>query len=174
MRPSLFAFERTWSDAAFDAMYPDPPSQADGDKKRPFIERGIKSLEPTPAFASMLGDLPFEQSMGLRVALWIVALAPFFTIRRLGTIASLAPADRVRVLDKLLASPIYAVRQLVAGFKAVGSLLYARTGSVRAQMLAPLPNASGEFVALRVKDQGEPTQKAKKKRSAKGHAEHAA
>ena len=77
-------------------------------------------MKPAAFFDEVVASVPLEPSLGLRVTLWIIALAPLFTIRRLATIASLEPEARQRVLDRLLASRVYAVRQLVAGFKAMG------------------------------------------------------
>ncbi len=127
MRPHLLPFERAWTDAAFDAIYPDGTA----------LGPGVASMHPARFFDSALRDLPLEQSLGLRIALWIVALAPLFTITKLGTIASVAPGERTRVLERLLASPIYAVRQLVMALKAMATLLYAQSAAVRAAMTTP-------------------------------------
>lgn len=137
-RPRLLSFELAWAGAAFDAIFPEPP--------RGVLPHGIKRMDPARFFDELVAEIPLEQSLGLRLTLWLVALAPLFTIRRLGTIASIEEPERVRVLERLLASPIYAVRQLVLGFKAMGALLYARSGTVRAAMNAPV---RGSVVRLR-------------------------
>jgi hypothetical protein len=143
MRPRLFAFERAWTDAAFDAIHPN-----DG-----VLPHGVAIMHPARFLDEVVRETPLEQSMGIRLALWIVALAPLFTIRRLGTIASIAPADRARVLERLLASPIYAVRQLVLSLKAMAALLYAQSTSVRAAMTSPrfrsAAEADADIVTLR-------------------------
>lgn len=133
MRPRLLplaSFELAWTDAAFDAIYPEPP--------RSRLPHGVVSMHPARFFDDVLASVPFEQSLGLRVTLWMVALAPLFTIRRLGTIASIAPEDRSRVLERLLTSPVYVVRQLAMSFKALATLLYAKSDSVRAAMQTPI------------------------------------
>jgi hypothetical protein len=135
--PRLLSFELTWTDAAFDAIHPDPAPRGSEERERAALPHGIKHMHPARFFDDLLAEIPLEQSLGLRVALWIVALAPFFTIRRLATIASLGPEDRRRVLERLLASPIYAVRQLVTGLKAMAALLYAKSPAVRSAMMAP-------------------------------------
>lgn len=127
MRPRLLAFELAWADATFDAVFPDGTA----------LPHGVARLHPARFFDGLLLDVPLEQSLGLRVALWIVALAPVFTIRRLGTIASIDAADRPRVLEALLASPTYAVRQLTLGLKAMAALLYAQSPAARAAMTEP-------------------------------------
>jgi hypothetical protein len=141
MRPRLLPFELAWTDAAFDAIFPDGTA----------LPHGVARLHPARFFDELLVEIPLEQSLGLRVALWIVALAPLFTIRKLGTIASIEPAERTRVLERLLASPTYAVRQLTLGLKAMAALLYVQSSDVRAAMTEPVrgPAASSRLVTLR-------------------------
>ena len=137
MRPHLLSFERSWTDAAFDAIYPDGTA----------LGPGVGSMHPARFFDDTLREVPLEQSVGLRLALWIVALAPIFTIAKLGTIASIAPGERTRVLERLLGSPVYAVRQLVMALKAMATLLYSQSAAVRAAMTTP-----HRYVALRRKN----------------------
>lgn len=127
MKPRLFDFERAWTDAAFDAIHPDGTA----------LGHGVRCMDPASYLEGVLRDVPFEQSVGIRVALWMVALAPLFTVRKLGTIASIDPASRAAVLMGLLASPIYAVRQLTLSMKAIAALLYSQSASVRAAMTKP-------------------------------------
>jgi hypothetical protein len=153
MGPRLFAFERAWTDAAFDAIYPDGTA----------LGHGVLAMHPARFLDGVLRDVPAEQSIGLRLALWLVALAPLFTIARLGTIASIGPAERTRVLERLLASPVYAVRQLVLSLKAMATLLYAQSVSVTAAMTTPR-----RLVALRASHRHE------QGRTARNDREHAA
>src|SRR5260221_1817836 len=127
MKPRLFDFERAWTDAAFDAIHPDGTP----------LGHGIKRMDPASYLEGVLRDVPFEQSLGIRITLWMVALAPLFTIRKLGTIASIDEASRSRVLSALLMSPIYAVRQLTLSMKALAALLYSQSASVRVAMTKP-------------------------------------
>ena len=129
MRPRLRSFELEWTNAAFDAIYPAPP--------RSMLPHGIASMHPARFFDGVLASVPFEQSLGLRVTLWMIALAPLFTIRRLGTIASIDESERGRVLERLVTSPNYFVRQLAMSFKAIATLLYAQSDVVRAAMSTP-------------------------------------
>lgn len=152
MRPRLRSFEMAWTDAAFDGIYPEPRALAP--QRREDAARcphGVVRLQPARFFQELLFAAPLEQSLGLRVAVWIVALAPLFTLRKFRTIAQLHSEDRVKVLEKLMASPIYLVRQLVVSLKAMATLLYARSPHVRARMLAPVGNRPGELVRLRTK-----------------------
>jgi hypothetical protein len=68
----------------------------------------------------------------------MVAFAPLFTLRRLGTIASIDADDRGRVLTRLLTSSNYFVRQLAMSFKAMATLLYAKSEAVRIAMTVPV------------------------------------
>lgn len=131
--PHLFGFELAWADAAFDAIFPPPPRSA--------LVHGIAQMKPGAFLDDLLAEAPLEASLGLRVTLWMIALAPLFVLRRFATIASLDVDDRERLLERLLASRIYAVRQLVAGFKAMGSLLYAQSKEIRKQMSTVSPAA---------------------------------
>ncbi len=127
--PRLASFELAWTDAAFDAIYPEPP--------RSLLPHGVASMYPARFFDDVLATIPLEQSLGLRATLWMVALAPLFTIRRLGTIASVDADDRARVLTLLVTSSNYFVRQLAMSFKAMATLLYAKSDAVRAAMTVP-------------------------------------
>jgi hypothetical protein len=127
MRPRLRSFEVAWTDAAFDTIYPE----------RGALPHGIASMHPARFFDDLLAKVPFEQSLGMRVTLWIIALSPLFVIRRFGTIASIAPEDRTRLLERLVTTPNYIVRQLAMSFKAIATLLYVQSDAVRAAMTTP-------------------------------------
>lgn len=127
----LFDFELAWARAAFGAVFPDSAA----------MPYGIARLEPERDFADMVATCPLEQAIGLRLSIWMVALAPLFLLRRPRTIAGLSPPERERVLTLLLASSIYAVRQLTMAFKAMAALLYARSPVIRSAMLELRPAA---------------------------------
>lgn len=156
--PRLFGFELAWAEAAFDAFFPEGSA----------LVHGIARMSPAAFFDDLLADVWLETALGLRATLWIIALAPLFVLRRFATIASLDAEDRERVLEALLASRIYAVRQLVAGFKAMGSLRYSQSPEIRKQMLTPAPallETSSLISRARVKVAGA---------GGHDHAEHAA
>lgn len=120
----LCGFERTWVTVAFDAIFP-----AEG-----VLPHGIVQMNPGRFFSETIEAARFEQAVGLRLTLWIIAFAPLFVLGRPKTIASIASADRKRVLELLLTSHVYAIRQLVSAFKAIGSMLYAQSPAIRAAM----------------------------------------
>ncbi|MBX3220158.1 MAG: hypothetical protein KF795_06530 [Labilithrix sp.] len=132
----LFGFELAWAAAAFDAVFPE----------RTALPHGIARMSPARFFADTVATSPLEQSLGLRLTLWIVALAPLWVLRRPRTIGELRPDERQRVLERLLASPVYAVRQLVVAFKAMGSMLYAQSPEARAAMTTPRAGREREHV----------------------------
>ena len=138
--PRLASFELAWTDAAFDAIYPEPP--------RSPLPHGVASMHSARFFDDVLATIPLEQALGLRVTLWMVALAPLFMIRRLGTIASIDPDDRVLVLTRLLASSNYFVRQLTMSFKAMATLLYAKSEAVRTAMTVPAARVATAIAGL--------------------------
>jgi hypothetical protein len=142
--PHLFGFELAWAEAAFDAIFPSPPKSG--------LVHGIAQMKPGVFLDEMLSAAPLEASLGLRVTLWMIALAPLFVLRRFATVTSLDTSDRERLLDRMLSSRIYAVRQLVAGFKAMGSLLYAQSPAIRTQMSTPTSSpllADGSLVRIK-------------------------
>ena len=145
--PRLFDFEIAWADATYDAILPPPPRGA--------LVHGIAEMKPGAFLDDMLATAPLEASLGLRVTLWMIALAPLFVLRRFATITSLDASEREQLLDRLLAHRIYAVRSLVAGFKAMGSLCFSQSPAVRKQMNAPVAAPLLEEGSLvRVKTRG--------------------
>ncbi|MBX3262986.1 MAG: hypothetical protein KIS78_22975 [Labilithrix sp.] len=156
----LFGFELAWAAAAFDAVFPEGTA----------LPHGIARMNPARSFADTVATSPLEQSLGLRATLWIVALAPLWFSRRPRTIRDIPPEERRRVLERLLASPVYAVRQLVVAFKAMGSMLYARSPEARAAMTTPrrrvalAPSGAESLVTIRA------SVKAREEGDAHGHA----
>lgn len=134
----LFGFELAWATAAFDAVFPE----------RTALPHGIARMQPARFLADLIAASPLEQSIGLRLTLWLVALAPLWFLRRPKTIADIQPDERQRVLERLLASHVYAVRQLVVAFKAVGAMLYAQSPEARAAMTTP--RVAQRLVAIRL------------------------
>ena len=107
----------------------------------------IRAMDVGKFLCELMMHLPWKAALGLRIAVWVVALAPWFVLRRLTTIAQLAPEDRERMVAILVASPSYAIRSLVLILKALGALLYAADDGVRTRMAPPRPS----LIPLRVK-----------------------
>ena len=139
----LFGFELAWATAAFDAIFPE----------RAALPHGIARMQPARFLADVVASSPLEQSIGLRLTLWMIALAPLWLLRRPKTIADIRPDERQRVLELLIASPVYAVRQLVVAFKALGSMLYAQSPEARAWMTTARERPE-RLVAIRLPSAG--------------------
>lgn len=123
----LFGFEMTWAAAAFGAVLPEGTA----------LPHGIARLDPARYLAETVAAAPLVQATGVRLALWLVAFAPLWLLRKPKTIAGLAPAERELVLERLLSNPVYAVRQLTLTFKALASMLYAQSIEARRAMTTP-------------------------------------
>jgi len=137
---NLTKLEITWAEAAMGAIFP-------GSRDAGLTD--IRAMDLRGFLAQVMATVPFQAALGLRLAVWIVALAPLFVLRRFATIAGLDQAGREKVIEKLLANRSYAVRSLVMILKTIGALLYAGDDAVRARMNAPAPK--NELVSLRVK-----------------------
>jgi hypothetical protein len=140
-RPRLLSFELAWAHAALGAVFPEPP--------RTVLSHGIVRPNAARFLDELVAKAPLEQALGIRLALWMVALAPLFTVRKLATIATLEHDDRTRVFERLLASPVYVVRQLALSLKALAALLYARSPAVRARMTERVGGEGAAIVPLR-------------------------
>ena len=123
----LFAFEEAWARAVLAAMFPvDDPAR----------ERGYGG-----GFAGIIRTAPFEAAVGLRLALLMVVVSPLLLLKRPHTFVALAPEAKEHVLDALLSSSVYAVRQLVMALKTMGAILYAHDPEVRRALLTPKRDA---------------------------------
>jgi hypothetical protein len=114
---TLSRLERRWAGAALCAIFPAPPPGAGA-------RLGLSELDVDGFLTSTFARIPLEPALGLRIAIWIVALAPIFVLGRFATILALSAAERERVLTHLVVSKVYVVRQLVLALKAIGAMLY--------------------------------------------------
>ncbi|MGO8998316.1 MAG: hypothetical protein ACLQVI_33780 [Polyangiaceae bacterium] len=131
MSVALTHFERRWAHAAFDTIFPGPD--------RGVLPLGIADMDLDGFIDQTLEQVPFEASFGLRLVFWVIGLAPLFILGRFATIASLPPADRMRVISTINASPIYPLRATVMMLKALGALFYCGDRRVRPSIVAVLP-----------------------------------
>jgi hypothetical protein len=138
----LLSIERRFSHAAFETIFPGN----DG-----FVS--IEQMDLDGYLREVCSRVPLKAALGLRLGVWIVALAPLFVLGRFATILSLSKADRELVVGRLLASRTYAVRQLVFILKSIGAMLYAAHPSVRERMLRArrVAQKPKPLVALRLK-----------------------
>jgi hypothetical protein len=126
----LSRWELAWAVAAFAGFF---PRNAHADLI------GFEELDLTHEVAAPLQALvavaPLKAVLGIRLAIVLCALAPFFLLKRLKTLAALDAEARTRVVGQLLASSLYPVRQLALLLKMIGSFLFARSIPVKSAML---------------------------------------
>ena len=124
---SLLGFEKRWAQAAVSGIFP----VREGAR----VNVPYDTVDIGGSFDETLEIVPFRVAIGMRLAIWLIALAPLFVIGRFATIASLGLVERDRVLARLIASPMYLVRQMTLLFKAFGALFIFRDGELRESVL---------------------------------------
>ena len=137
----LTRFEHRWAETAMGAIFPGSAESG---------LRDIRAMDVRAFLRQLMRSVPFQAALGLRAAVWLVALAPLFVLGRFTTIVGLAVADRERVVATLAVNKSYVVRSLVFILKSMGALLYAGDAGVRARMFVPSPAKAG-LVTLRAK-----------------------
>jgi hypothetical protein len=141
---NLTKLETTWAEAAMGAIFPGSRDAGLAD---------LRGMDLRGFLSQVMSTVPFQAALGLRLAIWIVALAPLLVLGRFTTVVGLDRAAREDLIARLLANRSYALRSLVLILKTIGALLYAGDDAVRARMNAPAPQlhpVSG-LVPLRVK-----------------------
>jgi hypothetical protein len=136
----LTRLENGWAEAALGAIFPG----SDGEGLA-----GIGAMDVRAFMGDVLRTVPFQAALGLRAAIWLIALSPLFLFVRLTTIVHMAQCDRERLVSRLIASRWYAIRSLVLLLKTIGALLYAGDDGVRSRMMHPTERR--QFVPLRQK-----------------------
>lgn len=138
----LTTFESRWAEAAFGAIFPGSTDQGLAD---------IRAMDLQGFLRQLFVAVPLQAAVGLRAAIWLVALAPLFVLGRFATVSSLVQADREVLVARLVASNSYVVRSLVLILKTMGALLYAGDDRVRGKMLGAAAAPSQPLVTLRAK-----------------------
>ena len=142
----LAKFEHAWARVLLDTIFPGP--------ERGSLPIGVASLDVEGFLDETLSNIPFEAGLGLRFTIWMTALAPIVVLRRFVTLAGLGVEERERVLDVVTKGPVYAIRQTVLMFKAIGAMLYFSDRPLRAHVFSgggPVPTPATSLVALRAK-----------------------
>lgn len=100
----LLAFEMRWLLAITVAILPSGAHErlADGADRVPMRD----------FYDDLLVRAPLRPMLGLRAAVWLIALSPPFMMRRARTFGGLAAAERAGLLAALAGSDIYLVREL--------------------------------------------------------------
>jgi hypothetical protein len=136
----LTRFESRWAEAAIGAIFPGSREEGLAD---------ICAMDVAGFLARVMRCIPFQVALGLRAAVWLVALAPLLVLGRFATITGLTVSEREALVVRLVASESYAIRSLVLILKTMGALLYAGDDGVRRRMFRSPPPPS--IVPLRRK-----------------------
>lgn len=136
----LSRWEEIWARSAYQAIF--APEGATG------VVVPLERVDLEGAMRETLATVPWRAGMGFRLSIWIVAFAPLFVLKRLRTVAGLGQAEREKVIDALIYSKLYVVRQLTLLFKAFGALFVFRDRPLRESVL----RRGAQTVTLRKKE----------------------
>ena len=129
---TLMPFERRWAVAAMQAIFPGSSDVGLAD---------IGAMDIDGFLDEFVAVLPWRATIGVRLAVWLVAFAPFWVLSRFATIVRLSARDRERVVVALISSETYAIRSLALVLKTLGALLYAADDRVRTRLIPPPANS---------------------------------
>jgi hypothetical protein len=114
--------ERRWAAVAIETMF--PSGVAPG-------VRGADAIDTGAALEGVCQTVPARVALGLRASVWLLALSPLIVAFRFRTLASLAAAEREKVVLALLSHRSYLLRQLALLLKAFGALMFVTADGVR-------------------------------------------
>jgi hypothetical protein len=120
----MLSFERRWARHVLAAFAP---------TGGPGLAPALEEVDYQDVFARMLRGASPWAAMGLRLALWIAALAPIWLWGRLTTVTKLAAERRPELLRQLLHHRAFAVRELTLLLKLCAAMALLGTPSVRAR-----------------------------------------
>ncbi|MEO8874764.1 MAG: hypothetical protein ABI461_04175 [Polyangiaceae bacterium] len=104
----------------------------------PELTTGAEDLDVRGYFTRLVKRSPLRIAAALRLTILICAFGPLIVMGRFRTLASLPDEERTKVVALLVASPIYAVRQLVLLLKVHVAMIFGADPAARAVML-PTP-----------------------------------
>lgn len=122
----MFAFERRWLLALFEAVLPGGAAER--------LPVGATGREVEVFADDLYGHMPAQAALGLRLATWVLTWFAPLAIGKLGPIGRLAAADRARALTKLHHSPVYVARELPMLVKTFAVLGYGALPHVQQQI----------------------------------------
>lgn len=112
--PRLFNFERRWLVAVLEVVIP-----AGADERMPY---GAPQAPMGRFVDDLVEHAPLQFVMGLRACLWMVILSPLFLLGRFRTFLGVERATQLALLERLMESDVYLVRETPLLFKTVGCL----------------------------------------------------
>jgi hypothetical protein len=110
----LFAFERRWLCAIFDAVLPG--------SEDPRFPLGAAALGVERYIDALMRSCPRGFALGLRVCTWLLQLAPVLVLGRPALFGALPASERTEVLERLSHSDRYLIRELPMLFKTAACL----------------------------------------------------
>jgi hypothetical protein len=118
------AFERRWVHDILSSFAP---------QGGPELAPRAGEVEYFPTFAGLHQSARGIARVGFRAALWLVALAPIWLLRRGCTFGKLALEERQALLGRLLDHPVYAVREAAFLLKFCACLALFASDDLRAR-----------------------------------------
>jgi hypothetical protein len=118
---ALTNFERSWATSALTTIFP-----AGAHPRVP----GANVIDIGSSLEEVCQSVPVRVALGLRIAVWLFALAPLVFLR-FRTLPHLDARGRERIVLSLLSSRVYVVRQLATLLKAFGALMFVASAGVR-------------------------------------------
>jgi hypothetical protein len=116
------AFERRWARQLLAAFAP---------VGGPGLAPLEGEVDYSSAFVRMMREATPVAALGLRLAVWMAALAPLWLWGKLSTIGELAKERRTQLLRELLAHRVFAVRELSLLLKLCAAMALLGAPSVR-------------------------------------------
>ena len=128
-RPAMTGFELDNVEAAARAIFPR--------NAHPELTTGAEDLDVRGYFTALVARSSFRIAAALRLTILICAFGPLIVSGRFKTLAGLPASEREEVVALLVASPIYAVRQLVLLLKVHVAMVFGADPAARAVMMPP-------------------------------------
>jgi hypothetical protein len=120
----MTSFEERWADLTLRAFL-DPSSGG--------LNASPSEVDYVECLRHMRASSTPAAALGLRVAVWLVAWAPFWLWGRVSTIAALDESQRTRLLRELVMHQSFVVRELMMLLKLTASIALLGVASVRAR-----------------------------------------
>ncbi|MBI4706238.1 MAG: hypothetical protein HY744_34510 [Deltaproteobacteria bacterium] len=131
--------ERRWRDALLAAMIPPAAALAAPAAQPPAAAAlpGLGELDLVPFWTAYERCAPPLLRLGVRVAVWVLSLAPILVLAVPCLFTQLEPEERDRMLERAARSDWYVLRQMVVTLKLLACFAYFREPAVRALTEGP-------------------------------------
>lgn len=126
------AAERRWRDTLLAALIPSGPG--DGPP-------GLADVDTTSFWIDLERAAPPLLRLGLRLAVWVLTWLPLLFIGCPRRFSALGPTDRDRMLERVAASRVFLLRQLLQTLRVIACFAYFRAPEVRSHFA---PNDEAE------------------------------